>query len=137
MGCGSTWNRNSVSAGLHNKSRDERNSRLLIALPLPLGAKSEKVIAALIEKFNTAPATMRRTLTWDRGNEMARHADFTTATGIPVFFCDAYSPWQRGTTLNTNGLLRQYLPKSTDLNLTDTTRLTEIVTELNNRLRRA
>ena len=67
---------------------------------------------------------------------MARHADFTTATGIPVFFCDAYSPWQRGTNENTNGLLRQYLPKSTDLNLTDTTRLEEIVAELNNRPRR-
>ncbi|WP_104199805.1 hypothetical protein [Cryobacterium sp. Y29] len=71
----------------------ERHSRLLIALSLPLGAKSEKVIAALIEKFNMLPATMRRTLTWDRGNELARHADFTTATGIPVFFCDAYSTW--------------------------------------------
>lgn len=68
---------------------------------------------------------------------MVRHADSTAATGVPVFFCEAYSPWQRGTNENTNGLLRQYLPKSTDLNLTNTTRLEEIVTELNNRPRRA
>ncbi|TFC93291.1 IS30 family transposase [Cryobacterium breve] len=114
----------------------ERHSRALIAVPLPHGAKSEIVIAALIDTFNKLPAPMRRTLTWDRGNEMARHADFTTATGIPVFFCDAYSPWQRGTNENTNGLLRKYLPKSTDLNLTDTARLEEIVAELNNRPRR-
>lgn len=64
-------------------------------------------------------------------------SSFTTATGIPVFFFDAYSPWQRGTNENTNGLIRQYLPKSTDLNLTNTTRFEEIVTELNNRPRRA
>ena len=80
---------------------------------------------------------MRRTLIWDRGNEMARHGNFTTPTGNPASFCDAYSPWQRGTNENTNGLLRQCLPKSTDLNLTVTTRLEEIVAELNNRPRKA
>ena len=111
----------------------ERHSRILIAVPLPHGAKSEIVVAALIETFNRLPSPMRRTLAWDRGNEMARHADFTTATGIPVFFSDAYSPWQRGTNEHTYGLLRQYLPKSTDLNLTNTERLEEIVAELNKR----
>ena len=115
----------------------ERHSRLLIAIPLPLGATSERVIAALIDVFNKLPEPLRRTLTWDRRTEMVRHADFTAATGVPVFFCEGYSPWQRGTHENTNGLLRQYLPKSTDLNLTNTMRLEEIVTELNNRPRRA
>ena len=91
----------------------------------------------LIEAFNELPDGMRRSLTWDRGNEMVRHAQFTKATGIPVFFCDAYCPWQRGSNENTNGLLRQYLPKKTDLSLTDPTRLSEIVAELNDRPRRA
>ena len=120
----------------HIVSQVERHSRVLIAVPLPNGAKNEIVIAALTETFIKLPVLMRRTLTWDRGNEMARHAVFTTATGMPVFFCDAYSPWQRGTNENTNSLLRQYLSNSTDLNLTDTARLEEIVAELNNRPRR-
>ena len=68
---------------------------------------------------------------------MVRHAQFTKATGIPVFFCDAYCLWQRGSNENTNGLLRQYLPKKTDLSLTDPARLSEIVAELNDRPRRA
>ena len=102
----------------------------------PNGAKPEIVIAALIDIFNKLPAPMRRTLTWDRGNEMARHANFPTATGIPVFFRGAYSPWQRGTNENTNGLLRQYLPENTDLNVTDTARLKASATELNNHPRR-
>ena len=115
----------------------ERHSRTLIALPLPHGATSESVVSVLIEAFNELPDGMRRSLTWDRGNEMVRHAQFTKATGIPVFFCDAYCPWQRGSNENTNGLLRQYLPKKTDLSLTDPTRLSEIVAELNDRPRRA
>jgi IS30 family transposase len=60
--------------------------------------------------FQQLPPTMRRSLTWDRGVEMTRHTDFTAATGIPVYFCDAYCPWQRGSNENSNGLLRQYFP---------------------------
>lgn len=115
----------------------ERHSRTLVALPLPHGAKSVDVVCALIDAFGDLPEVMRRSLTWDRGNEMVRHAQFTDATGIPVYFCDAYCPWQRGSNENTNGLIRQYLPKKTDLSLTNPTRLAEIVAELNDRPRRA
>src|SRR5436190_2126501 len=80
-------------------------------------ASSGTVVTALCRAFQGLPATMARTLTWDRGPEMTRHREFTMHTRIPVFFCDAYSPWHRGSNENTNGLLRQYFPKKTDLSL--------------------
>ena len=80
---------------------------------------------------------MRRSLTWDRGVEMTRHADFTAATGIPVYFCDAYCPWQRGSNENSNGLLRQYFPKKTDLSQHDADHVQAVVNELNSRPDRA
>ena len=80
---------------------------------------------------------MRKTLTWDRGAEMTRHADFTAATCMPVYFCNAYSPWQRGANENTNGLLRQYFPKKTDLSVHETADLARIVAELNDGPRQA
>ena len=73
--------------------------------------------AALVRTLGRLPAGLRRTLTWDQGTEMARHLDVTADAGIRMYFCDAASPWQRGSNENTNGLLRQYFPKSTDLSV--------------------
>jgi IS30 family transposase len=95
------------------------------------------VINALCLAFAALPATMARSLTWDRGIEMSRHAEFSKTTGIPVFFCDAYSPLQRGSNENTNGLLRQYFPKKTDLSIHTPAQLQTVVDQLNDRPRAA
>jgi transposase, IS30 family len=112
----------------------ERHSRYLLVLPIK-DATSGTVITAVAEAFARLPAPMRRSLTWDRGVEMTRHAEFTSTTGIPVYFCDAYSPWQRGSNENTNGLLRQYFPKKTDLSLHSHQHVLAVVGELNRRPR--
>ena len=87
--------------------------------------------------FKQLPQGMARTLTWDRGIEMTRHQEFSAATGVPVYFCDAYCPWQRGSNENTNGLLRQYFPKKTDLSLISSEVLRFSVAELSQRPRAA
>ena len=81
------------------------------------------------------PATLRRSLTWDRGHEMAKHKSFTVDTNVQVFFCDPQSPWQRGTNENTNGLLRQYFPKKTDLSGYSQAHLNKVALRLNQRPR--
>ena len=93
----------------------ERQSRYVMLCKLPNGHGAEAVRIALAKRILTLPATLRRSLTWDQGKEMAEHVRFSVETGVAVYFCDPKSPWQRGTNENTNGLLRQYLPKNSDL----------------------
>lgn len=112
----------------------ERQTRYVKLLHLPT-LDSLALHAAVVELFAAIPAGLRLTLTWDQGTEMARHLDITAATGTPIFFCDAGSPWQRGTNENTNGLLRQYFPKSTDLSIHTPRDLARVESELNRRPR--
>ncbi len=105
-------------------------------LHLPHGRTAEHVRDALIHAFAGLPPALARSLTWDQGSEMSRHDEFTRATGIPVYFCDPASPWQRGSNENTNGLLRQYFPKGTDLSLYSAEDLAAVAAELNDRPRK-
>jgi len=113
----------------------ERTTRYVMLLHLPDGHDAARVRDALIETVSTLPGQLRRSLTWDQGSEMAGHLQFKTATGMPVFFCDPASPWQRGSNENTNGLLRQYFPKGSYLGHHDRERLTAVAIELNGRPR--
>jgi len=99
------------------------------------GKDTRSVTRALSEQICRLPEQLRASLTWDRGTEMADHANFTVATDVKVYFCDPQSPWQRGSHENTNGLLRQYLPKGTDLAKLTRSQLDEITTRLNSRPR--
>jgi IS30 family transposase len=114
----------------------ERTSRFVILLQLPNGHGAREVYDALIRQIKTLPDQLWRSLTWDQGKEMARHAEFSIATGIDVYFCDPHSPWQRGTNENTNGLLRQYFPKGTDLSGYSQPALDAVARELNDRPRK-
>jgi IS30 family transposase len=114
----------------------ERTTRYVLLLHLPEGRDAHLAGQAMREAIGTLPAELARTITWDQGIEMARHADFTVATGIPVYFCDPHSPWQRGSNENTNGLLRQYLPKGTDLSVHSAGDLARIARSLNGRPRK-
>jgi len=113
----------------------ERKTRFVLLLHLPNGRTAEHVRVALTNKIQELPEQLRRSLTWDRGKEMAQHAQFTVDTGVRVFFCDPHSPWQRGSNENTNGLLRQYFPKGQDLGQYDAKDLDFVADELNRRPR--
>ncbi len=114
----------------------ERHTRLVLLLHLENGRGAEEVDAAMRKAIATLPAELARSITWDQGKEMANHAAFTIATGIPIYFCDPHSPWQRGSNENTNGLLRQYMPKGTDLSVHSAADLVEIQRSLNGRPRK-
>jgi IS30 family transposase len=113
----------------------ERHSRFCMLVKVP-GKDTATVVAALSQHVRQLPATLRRSLTWDRGLEMAEHKSFTMATDVQVYFCDPQSPWQRGSNENTNGLLRQYLPKKADLSCYSQSDLDEIALRLNQRPRK-
>ena len=113
----------------------ERHSRFAVLMNVP-SKGTAVVVAALSRHVRKLPATLRRSLTWDRGLEMARHKTFTVATDVKVYFCDPHSPWQRGTNENTNLLLRQYLPRGTDLSAYSQSQLDRVALRLNQRPRK-
>jgi IS30 family transposase len=112
----------------------ERQSRFVILVKLP-DKRTDVVIEALIKAVRKLPTVLRKSLTWDRGSELTQHAKFTVATDVKVYFCDPYSPWQRGSNENTNGLLRQYYPKGKDLSTVSQAQLDTVATKLNSRPR--
>jgi transposase, IS30 family len=114
----------------------DRHSRFTMLLHLPGRHTAEAVRDALVAAFAGLPPELRRSLTWDQGKELAMHAQIAEALGMPVFFCDPHSPWQRPSNENTNGLLRQYFPKSSDLRAHDAQHLGAVATELNERPRK-
>jgi IS30 family transposase len=114
----------------------ERQTRFLMLLHLPHGRTAEHVREALTKRIQDLPEALRRSLTWDRGKEMAEHGRFTIDTGVQIYFCDPYSPWQRGSNENTNGLLRQYFPRGTDISIHSQARLNEVADSLNTRPRK-
>jgi IS30 family transposase len=125
----------SGSNNTHIATLVDRKSRFTIILKLA-GKDAESVHQSLLVTFKKMPMLYRKSLTWDRGMELAKHADLTKEIGMPVYFCDPRCPWQRGTNENTNSLIRQYFPKKTDLSPHTQERLNEVATELNERPRK-
>jgi transposase, IS30 family len=114
----------------------ERTTGYLTLLPLPRGHDAGTVADAIIEQMSALPAWFTQTLTWDRGKELSQHKRVTAATGIRVYFADPHAPWQRGSNENINGLLREYLPKGTDLSTSTPAQIHAIAAELNDRPRK-
>jgi IS30 family transposase len=113
----------------------ERHTRYVMLFPLPDGSTAESVRVALHETVQKLPEHLWKSLTWDQGKEMAQHTTFTVDTGVQVYFCDPKSPWQRGSNENTNGLLRQYFPKGTNLSKVTQEQLDHAAHSLNTRPR--
>ena len=122
------------SGNSHIATLVERQSRFVMLIKIP-SRDTAQVVAALSTHVRKLPATLRRSLTWDRRLEMAKHKDFTVATDVKVYFCDPQSPWQRGSNENTNGLLRQYFPKNADLTGYSQSDLNKVALRLNQRPR--
>ncbi|MBO0883455.1 MAG: IS30 family transposase [Mycobacterium sp.] len=114
----------------------ERTSRFTLLVALPHGHSAPELREALAREITQLPQHLARSLTWDRGTEMAQHAQLSIDTGVAVYFCDPRSPWQRGTNENTNGLLRQYFPKNTDFRAVPHTELQRVAASLNSRPRK-
>ena len=114
----------------------ERTTRFVILIHLPSRRTANDMSQALLPVLESLPLSLRRSLTWDQGKELAGHRRITAASGTPVFFCHAHSPWERGSNENMNGLLRQYFPKGTDLSVHSAERLAEVAAEINNRPRK-
>lgn len=123
------------SGNTHSATLVDRKTRFTYILKLA-GKDAASVNNALIKVFSEMPTRMKQSLTWGRGMELAKHAEFTKSIGIPVYFCDPQSPWQRGTNENTNGLIRQYFPKKTCLDQHSQTRLNDVANQLNERPRK-
>lgn len=124
----------SGSKNSHILTLVERHTRYVMLAKVP-SRQSADVVRILTQKISALPAELRRSLTWDRGVEMANHTQFTIATDVQVFFCDPHSPWQRGSNENTNGLLRQYFPKGTDLSVHSQAYLDKVAIQMNGRPR--
>lgn len=122
------------SRGTYIATLVERTSRFVILVKIP-EKRTEAVVDALVKVVRKLPTALRRSLTWDRGSELAGHAKFTVATDVKVYFCDPRSPWQRGSNENTNGLLRQYYPKGSDLSAVSQAQLDVVARKLNTRPR--
>ena len=125
----------SGSNNSHIATLVERQSRFTMLVEVA-GKDTESVVSALIREVRALPEELRRSLTWDRGTELASHKLFTIATDIEVYFCDPQSPWQRGTNENTNRLLRQYFPRGTNLSRYSQAELNDIALKLNQRPRK-
>jgi IS30 family transposase len=126
--------------GAHSKSAIgtvvERTTRFVMLLHLPDDHGALAVQEAIVAKMAALPAILRKTLTWEQGSEMANHIAIAAAAQLDIYFCDPHSPWQRGTNENTNGLLRQYFAKGTDLSVFPADYLDYVATKLNTRPRK-
>jgi IS30 family transposase len=124
-----------LASGLGGADPGRADSRSVLLVAPPHGWRAEQVCPALVAAMRRLPRRLCRSLTWDQGKEMAEHARFTADTGVPVYFCDPRSPWQRASNENANGLVRQYLPRTADLRRFSQADLDRIAAELNGRPR--